>query len=211
MGKAIRVHLLDHSPLIASAIKRLLETEKGFNIEVHLQSGCARPCAQECMHPPPDVLVIDPNMHGVCGLDCIRRIRTKHPQARILVLSAHDDDISVNHAMQAGASGFISKHAPPSRLFQAIHDVATVDSFLDGRAGEEKQPPAPVNSPLARLSHREFEVMTLMLDGMGRRQIAEALFLSESTVANHHTRILRKLGVSNIVELTRLAMKQGLI
>jgi len=211
MGKAIRVHLLDHRPLIAAAIKRLLETEKGFNIEVHTRTSCACPCSQECTRPLPDILVIDPDMPGVCALDCIRRIRAKHTQAKILVLSAKDDDFSVGLAIKAGASGFLSKHAPPARLFQAVHDIATSESFYDGRSRKTNPEIASTNSPLKQLTHREFEVASLILEGMGRRKIADTLFISQSTVATHHSRILKKLGISNSVELTRLAVKQGLI
>jgi len=211
MGEVIRLYLLVHRPLIAAAIKRLLETEKGFNIEVYAKSDCSRPCSQECMQPQPDVLVMDPNMHDVCGLDCIRRIRANHPEAKILVLSSQDDEISIGQARKAGAAGFISKYAPPSLLFQAIHHVTAGGTFFDGRHGIRKAAAGNVDSPLDQLTHREFEILTLMLEGLGSQEISNTLFISRSTVANHHTHILKKLGVSNMVELSKLALKQGLI
>jgi DNA-binding NarL/FixJ family response regulator len=162
----------------------------------------------------PDVAVLDVSMPRLTGLQAARQIRSHHPDVAVLMLSMHEDDDYFFEALEAGASGYVSKRGADSDLVAAIRTVAGGRTFLSSRTQvalmrqwlEDGQ-----SQPKAELTPRELEVLKLIAEAYTNRQIAEALTLSEKTVESHRGNVLAKLGMRDRVELVRYAIRRGLV
>ena len=152
-------------------------------------------------------------MPGIGGLDASRRILARDHAARILVFSVHENEVFLNRALEQGILGYISKRSASRVMLEAVRTVARGELFV----GQEMMPflvgrKASADSRLiADLSPREFEVFRLRAEGKSVNDIAELLKVSPKTVGHHNTRIKHKLGVSSTAELTRLAIRLGVI
>ena len=169
---------------------------------------------QRYLELTPDVVVLDLAMPGMGGLEALRRIRSHHPQARVLALSAHDDPMHARRALREGALGFLSKRSAPEALIEAVTTVGAGRRYIDA-ALAQKLALADLDggskSPIEKLSEREFEVFVRLARGETVQRIAEDLRLSASTVGTHLYNIKQKLEVVNQSELTLLAIRHGLI
>ena len=157
---------------------------------------------------------MDLAMPGMGGLEALRRIRARHSQARVLTLSAHDDAMHARRALREGALGFLSKRSAPETLIEAITTVASGRRYLDGGLAQKlalADLDGATQSPIDRLSEREFEVFIRLARGETVQHIADDLKLSASTVGTHLYNVKQKLGVVNQSELTLLAIRHGLI
>jgi two-component system invasion response regulator UvrY len=161
----------------------------------------------------PDVVVMDMAMAGMGGIEAIKRLVAKHPQVRVLALSAHEDTSYSKRAFQAGALGYLSKRTAPEVLVDAIRLVAQGKRFIDPGIAQRMamQDLSGETDPLALLSPREFEVFMQIARGQSVGAVAETLNLSVSTVGTHVHKIKQKLELHNTSEITLLAMRQGLI
>ncbi|MGQ0657732.1 MAG: LuxR C-terminal-related transcriptional regulator, partial [Chromatiales bacterium] len=157
--------------------------------------------------------IMDLSLPGIGGLEAIRRIIARDPDARILVFSMHEDTIFVEQALQAGARGYITKSGAPNVLVEAVKRVAAGDIFLDSELAQRLafQKTRGRNTPFDRLSTREFEIFCLLAEGLHVSEISRRLSLSSKTVANYSTQIKSKLNVTTIAELARLAIRHGLV
>jgi len=207
----IRVHLVHDQPLTAAGLVRLLQDEP--DIEPVLIEACGEQCGHDCMQPEPDVLLLELSANHHCGLDCIRQIIVRHPEAKILVLSKLSNGLRPSYALAAGARGFITHQTPPEQLAFAIREVVKGGIYIEPRvAGKMKRTNNGEKTDIiAMLSAREYQIFLLIVEGRSTGEIAKSLHVSDKTVANHHTQIMHKLGVSNLVELTRLAIRHGII
>lgn len=154
-----------------------------------------------------DVVVLDLSLPGMSGLEACTRINRRRADARILVFSMHEEPLFVRRALAAGAGGYLTKRAPAYALADAVRAVATGCRYIDPRVRADVTVPAP----LEQLSLREFEIFRLLADGYDTHDVAQALFLSAKTVANNISRLRAKLGVSSAAQLTRLALRHGVI
>jgi DNA-binding NarL/FixJ family response regulator len=189
----------------------LLEQRSDFRV-VAEAADAERAYALYVEHEP-DVVVMDLSMPGVSGLDTIRRIIGRQPEARIVVFSMHEDGSVAERAIQEGARGYVTKSNPPEVLAAAVADVAAGKLALSPDiarsiailklTGKE--------NPLNRLSTREFEILRLLASGRPTTEIAKLLSLSAKTIANYHTLIKQKLRINTDVELVLLAQRQKII
>jgi len=166
----------------------------------------------------PDVVVLDLSMPGGSGIAGVQRLREAAPQARILVLTMHDDPAYVRSAMAMGASGYVVKSAADTELLTAIRAVArgrvfvdiqsegSLESVFGARAAKERGP-----APIMTLSEREREVLTEVANGYTNQQIADRIGLSVKTVESYRARSMQKLGLKDRADLMRLAVESGLI
>ena len=161
----------------------------------------------------PDVAVMDISMPGIGGLEAIDRILAREPQARILVLSAHEDAMHARRVLKAGAVGYLTKRSAAEELIQAIRLVAQGKTFLEPSIAQQlavQQLSGP-KSPVDMLSEKEFKVFLALAKGKSVVDIAEIMSLSPRTVGTHLYNIKQKLGAANSAELAIIAMRAGLI
>jgi two-component system invasion response regulator UvrY len=206
----IRVLLVDDHAVVRTGFRLLLESSA--NVKVAGEADSGESAYQRYLELAPDVVVMDIAMPGMGGIEALRRIRSHHPQARVLALSAHDDPVHARRALREGAFGFLSKRSAPEALIEAITGVAAGRRYIDpGVAQRLALADVDAKPPAERLSEREFEVFIRLAHGESVQRIAEDLRLAPSTIGTHLYNIKQKLGVSNQSELTLFAVRHGLI
>jgi two-component system invasion response regulator UvrY len=208
----IRVLLVDDHAVVRTGFRLLLQSKAEMSVVGEADSG--ESACQLYLELTPDVVVMDLWMPGMGGLEALRRIRARHPQAKVLALSAHDDPMHARRSLQEGALGFLSKRSAPEALLEAVGTVAGGRRYIDA-ALAQKLALAEIDggpkSLVERLSEREFEVFMRLARGATVQQIALDLKLSGSTVGTHLYNIKQKLSAVNQAELTLIAMRHGLI
>jgi two-component system invasion response regulator UvrY len=208
----IRVLLVDDHAVVRMGFRLLLQSVAEVSVIGEADSGEA--ACQLYPELNPDVVVMDLAMPGMGGLEALRRIRARHPQAQVLTLSAHDDPMHARRAMQEGALGFLSKRSAPEALLEAVTVVAGGGRYIDPVLAQKlalAEFDGGAKSPVERLSEREFEVFVRLAGGATVQRIAQDLNLSASTIGTHLYNIKQKLGVVNQSELTLIAIRHGLI
>jgi two-component system invasion response regulator UvrY len=208
----IRVLLVDDHAVVRMGFRLLLQSVEDLVVLAEAESGEAS--CQMYLELKPDVVVMDLAMPGMGGLEALRRIRARHPQARVLTLSAQDDLMHARRALQEGALGFLSKRSAPEALIEAVTAVAAGRRYLDPALAQKlalAEFDGAAKSPVERLSEREFEVFIRLAGGASVQRIAQDLSLSASTVGTHLYNIKQKLSATNQSELTLIAIRHGLI
>lgn len=207
----IKVMLVDDHAVVRMGFRLLLQSTPDIEVVAEAESG--EEACKLYSEKKPDVVVMDLSMPGIGGMEALNRIRAKFPNARILVLSAHDDVMHPKRVLEAGAAGYLSKRSAPETLIQALAQVMQGKIFLESGIAQK----LAVNqltgeqNPLAVLSPREFEVFKLLAQGESVAEIAALLFLSPRTVGTHLYNIKQKLNASNSAELALIAMRAGVI
>jgi two-component system invasion response regulator UvrY len=204
--------LVDDHAVVRTGFRLLLQSLKDVSVVGEAESG--EVACQRYTELTPDVVVMDLAMPGMGGLEALKRIRARHPQARVLALSAHDDPMHARRALQEGALGFLSKRSAPEALLEAVTTVAAGRRYLDANLAQKlalAEIEGAAKSPIERLSEREFEVFIRLASGATVQKIADDLKLSASTVGTHLYNIKQKLAVVNQSELTLIAIRHGLI
>ena len=188
----------------------LLEAKS--DIEVVAEAGDVDEAKCYTFGYKPTVLVFDLNMPGGSSLEAIPKVSETSPDTAVVVLTIQDDPAFAREALQAGARGYVLKHAAGTELVQAIRAAAGGGTWLNPDLGARMAAtPDGLVGPLAELSEREIEVMRLIALGHTNNEIAEQLFLSVWTVETHRAHIQQKLGVSTRAELVRYALDHDLI
>jgi len=210
MSKAA-VLLVDDHELVRAGFRRLLEDGDKFTVVA--EAGSGEQAVQLYAKHKPDIVVMDISMPGIGGIGAVERIIARHPDAKILILSVHEDSVFATRALQAGAKGFIPKRGAPEEMIKAVEQVAQGKMSIDPEIAQQiaMQKLTGSDNILDSLSQREFEVFRLLAEGSTVNEIAEILSLSPKTVGTHNTSIKQKLDVSNSAELARLAIRSGLI
>jgi two-component system invasion response regulator UvrY len=209
--KKTTVLLVDDHELVRAGFRRLLEDDDVFTVVS--EAGSGEEAVQEYSKLHPDVVVMDISMPGIGGIGAIERIIARYPEAKILVLSVHEDSVFTTRALQAGAKGFMPKRTAPEEMIKAVEQVASGKMCIDPAIAQEiaMQKMTGTNNIIDTLSQREFEIFRLLAEGKTVNEIADILSLSPKTVGTHHTSIKQKLGVSNSAEIARLAIRSGLL
>jgi DNA-binding NarL/FixJ family response regulator len=211
----IRVLLADDHEVVRSGLRMVLEAQS--DIEVVAEAGDGAQALEQALAAEIDLTVLDVSMPRMTGLQAAAELHRRRPELRILMLSMHDNEQYFFEALKAGASGYVLKTAANRDLVEACRAcmrgeaflyppaVATlVRDYLDGaRLGE-----APPQDPLTA---RELEVVKLIAEGHTSEEIATELVLSKKTVERHRANVLDKLGMRNRVDLTRYAIRRGLV
>ena len=205
----ISVFLVDDHAVVREGYRRLLERSAG--IRVIGEAANAADAYSEFQRVKPDVVVMDISLPGASGIEAMRRMLAREPDAKVLMFSMHEEPIFASRAFQAGALGYVTKASAPEVLVDAVRSVAQGKRYLsqDMAQAIALQSVAGGEAGLDVLSNREFEVMRLLVAGDTLATIAEKLQLSYKTVANHQSLIRQKLGVETHVQLIRLAQRQG--
>jgi DNA-binding NarL/FixJ family response regulator len=203
---ALRVVAVDDHQLMLDAIRITLEDADAIELVGEALSGSeALPVIARTQ---PDIVLLDIRMPNMDGLACLGKIRERHPNVKVVILSGIDEPEQIRTALEQGACAFVVKHVDPRDLASALRQAAagTVFQVLDsGDSGEDNAAKA------AGITESELRVLRSLAQGMSNKQIAGKLFITEQTVKFHLTNIYRKLQVSNRTEATRYAYQHGLV
>lgn len=207
IGNRIKVLVVDDHVILRQALGLSLE-QSGY-CSVVGYAGDGREAVALALAAHPDVILMDMVMPGLNGIEATRQVRKRIPSARVLVLSAYSDDERIEDALDAGASGYLSKSTDRDELVRAIRIVASGNQYVIPHAVRESdagmhRPPSTLEQ--ARLSEREREVLQLVAEGRSNREIAEALVLTIKTVESHRASVMRKLSAKSRADLVRFAM-----
>ncbi|WP_322920364.1 response regulator transcription factor [Nocardioides renjunii] len=208
----IRVVLVDDHPVVLGGLRALLESLPDFEVVGTATDGEAG--VREVVLTKPDVVLMDIRMPGIDGLDATRRIRERASGVPVLVLTMFDDDDTVFGAMRAGAQGYLLKGADQAEIDRAIRAVVAGEAIFSPGVAQRVlgyfAVPPPVAEPFPELTAREREVLDLMAAGERNQAIADRLFLSPKTVANHISSIFVKLAVADRSAAIVRARREGL-
>ena len=214
-GTGLRVLIVDDHDLFRTGLRALLE-ESGFDAS---DAAGGEAALRRVGALRPHVIVMDLNMPGMSGIEATRRVLELVPEASVLILTISNDDARVVDAVRAGAQGYLLKDAPLDEIVTGIRAAtagestiapriagALIDHVRSSKASEKAPtPPAP------DLSRREREVLELVGEGFDNAEIAQRLYLSQSTVKNHVSRLLEKLGANNRVQAAVFGIRRGLV
>ncbi len=207
----IKVLIVDDHAVLRHGVRALLSRKP--DLAVVGEAGNGQEAIEEVKRIRPDVILMDITMPVMDGLEATRRIKAIAPEARILVLTQHEDPEFAVPLLQAGASGYILKKAGGAELVAAIRTVFSEGAFLQpsvtyalvNQMNRGEQSPGP------QLTGREKEVLKLIAEGLTSREIGDTLSLSEKTVVAHRTNLMEKLNIHNTAELVRYAIREGLV
>jgi two-component system invasion response regulator UvrY len=208
----INVMLVDDHDLVRSGIKRIL-TDVG-DIEVVAEAGSGEQAVRQAREIRPDVILMDLSMPGIGGMEATRKITRSMPDAKIIAVTIHEDEPFPARLLEAGAVGYLTKGCDVREIIDAIKSVYLGEQYLTP-AVAQKLALSFVNhrdkAPLEELTQRETQVMLMIVQGEPNKRISEKLCLSPKTTSTYRYRLFEKLGVINDVELTRFAIRHGLI
>ncbi len=208
----IEVLIADDHAVVRAGLKQILSATPEIQVVAEAASGNDALVAIRARRF--DVIVLDMSMPGRSGLELIRQIKEEQPQARILVLSMHQEEQYAVRALKSGASGYLNKDSAPDHLVGAIRKVASGGAFISPNIAEQLAQGVMRNQdqpPHTLLSDREFEVFQRLAGGESVTTIADKLNLSVKTVSTHKSRIMQKMNMQSSTDLIRYALENGLI
>jgi DNA-binding NarL/FixJ family response regulator len=210
MTASIRVLLADNHVIMRAGLRRILEESDEIDVVAEAHSGeQAYKLFGELM---PDVLVMELSMPKMGGLESLGRIKSRHPQAKVIIISMDENVTYATHALAAGAMGYISKSGGTDDLITAVNVAAEGKNYLSAvMAMQVALKNTTEKDPMQALSTREFEVFRLLATGQTVEDIAKRLNVCQKTVANYQTLLKQKLEINSPVDLVRLAIRSGII
>ncbi len=220
--KKVTVLIVEDHPLFREGLEKALGLEDDLVILGHAKDGAEG--IQYTRRLRPDVVLMDVNLPDLNGLQVARQIRTERPETSVIILTAYHDSTQVLYAMRAGAAAYCAKDIDPQELVQIIRDVATNLYIVEGKrlsrdgleewiqtSVEELMGPNAIEPEkhFVPLSPRETEILQSVTRGMSNKEIASELNISQQTVKNHMTSILRKLNVEDRTQAAVYALRHG--
>lgn len=210
----VRVILADDHKIMREGIHALLENEP--DIEVIGEADGGETAVRMAIERRPDVLLMDVTMPDLNGIEATRRILASRPEIKIIALSMHSDRRYVREMLEAGAAGYLLKDDAYDELKKALYAVSQNQTYISPaletpvkeHAADSME--AKQEKPAVMLSSREYEIVKLIAEGENTHHIARSLHISEKTVAAHRSRIMHKLKVKSVAELTKYAIREGL-
>jgi DNA-binding NarL/FixJ family response regulator len=210
-----RILLADDHAMVRRGLRHVLDAEPDLDVVAEADDG--RVAVERALDDDVDLAILDVTMPRLTGLQAARELLKRRPDLRVLILSMHDNEEYFFEALRAGASGYVLKSAADRDLVEACRATIRGEPFIYPEAvktlirdyleraregGEEAADP---------LTPRELEIVKLIAEGYSNRRIAEELVISEKTVERHRANLLEKLGMHDRVELTRYAIRRGLV
>jgi RNA polymerase sigma factor (sigma-70 family) len=232
----IKVMIVDDHPVFRDGLRRCLEARPGLQVVAAVDGGEAmwhalgdaerddsraagsrRGEVSASKASLPRIVLMDVEMPGDGGIELTHALQAKHPEIRVVMLSAFSDSERVFAALKAGAVGYLLKNAPPDEIRDTVERVALGEAMLSGeiagrvlREFERERREEGLREKLAALTPREEEILKLLATGEPNREIGRRLFISEQTVKNHVASIFRKLQVNDRTKAALLAVRFGL-
>ena len=215
--KQITVLLAEDHAIVRQGLSALLKADGQFKMVGEARTG--REAVELARTLQPDVVLMDIAMPVMNGLEATKQILTANPAAKVLILSAHSDDVYVERMIAAGVAGFLEKQSSAEILTKAIHEIAKGKSFfspaiakrLASDPGKPRDRDGMIKAHGARLTSRESEVLQLVAEGQANKQVAAQLGISIKTVEKHRQHLMDKLNIHDTAGLTRYAIAAGVI
>jgi DNA-binding NarL/FixJ family response regulator len=210
----MKVIICDDQTIVRDGLAMMLKLEPDIEVVGTAEDGAA--AVEMVEKAKPDLVLMDLKMPMMNGVEATRRIRTRHPEIKVLVLTTYDDDEWVFDAIRAGACGYLLKDTSREEVVRAVKGTAAGKTFVDpsiaGKvlrqaAGQQTQATSLITE---KLTEREIEVLRLIAAGLSNADISEQLFLSEGTVRNHVSAILSKLDVADRTRAAVIAIQHGI-
>jgi len=222
-SKVIDIVIIDDHKLFREGVKRILDFEPSFNVVA--EGGDGNVATKLVKEYDPEVVLMDINMPNMNGIQATANLVAHFPDTHVIILSIHDDESYVTHALKTGARGYLLKEMDSDALIDAIKVVSEGGSYLHPKvthnlvqeyrrlSRENSLNPASngieYTKPLHILTKRECQVLQLMAEGNSNRSISESLYISEKTVKNHVSNILQKMKVNDRTQAVVTAIRKG--
>jgi len=212
----IKVLIVDDHPVFRDGLRRCLEARKDIRV-VATAGGAEEMWKAFRAHGRPHLVLMDVEMPGEGGIELTQALREKHPEVRVVMLTAFSDSERIFAALKAGAAGYLLKNVSPDDIRATVERAAAGEPMLSGeiagrvlREFEREREEERYREQLDGLTAREEEILKLLATGESNREIGKRLFISEQTVKNHVASIFRKLQVNDRTKAALLAVKLGL-
>ena len=214
MTNTRRILLADDHALVRAGIRALLENLPG--VVVVGETGDGLEAIEHVRRDPPDAVLLDITLPGLNGLDAAARIARLDVPTRVLMLSMHASAEYAARAFAAGASGYLNKDSAFDELATALDEICAGRRYLcrgidAQRVAQFERLAGSGESELDGLTPRQRQILQLIVEGMGTRQMAERLFLSVKTIETHRVQMLQRLGIFDVPGLVRFAIRNGLV
>ncbi len=209
-----RVVLADDHALFRGGVRRILEEIKG--VEVIGEAGDGLALLELLKTTTPDLVVLDISMPNLRGLEAIREIKKLQPRTHVLMLTMHKEGDYLSQALTAGASGYLLKQEADPELVNAVQTIRLGKTYLSPHISDLvpdllRRRQEPGGLPKEVLTHREREIVKLLVDGKTSKEIAELLYISLRTVQNHRANIMHKLNIKRTADLVKYALHKGYV
>ena len=209
----IGVLLVDDHKLVRTGLRLILEDTTDIRVVGEASTG--EEALERARSLKPDVVLMDVSMPGIGGLEATRKLAMGLPDARVIVLSVHTAEPYPMRLLEAGASGYLTKDCAADEIVSAIRRVHSGERYITAEIARQMALNSVTRSnsgsPFEQLSPREMQVMIMVTGGHSQQEISDKLHLSPKTISTYRSRLFQKLGVNNDVELTRLALRYGVI
>lgn len=220
-GKVLRILIADDHEVARRGIRSLLESHPGWEVCAEAKDG--RDAVELAVRTKPDLILLDIGMPNLNGLEAARQILATNPNVAILILTMHDSDHVIREVLRAGARGFLLKSDAGRDLVAAVDALQSQRTFfttrvsemvLEGflnREGKHSDFESDFDPSGDTLTSREREVIQLLAEGRTSKEVAVTLSLSVKTAETHRTNLMRKLGLHSVADLTRYAVRNGIV
>lgn len=211
----LRIALIDDHALIRDGIRAMLQSQPHFEVVGEADNG--QTLLDQIEGWQPQVVLLDIRMAGLSGIEVARRLQQDHPSVRVLMLTANSDEHHLREAVKAGALGFLPKNTSAPELIRALETVGRGEPYFGSEISAtvfrtlSHHIRHPKEAEQNALSSREIEIVRLFAEGLSYKEVAEALHIAPSTVDSHRKNIQKKLGLKNVVELVRYAIREGIV
>jgi DNA-binding NarL/FixJ family response regulator len=207
----MKVLIADDHPVVRRGLRQIL-TEEIPGVECE-ETPNSRETEERVRRGDCDLILLDISMPGRSGLDILKELKRISPRTAIVIMSVHLDGAYIKYAFRAGASGYLTKESAAPELVEAIHKILAGGTYVSHSLANQLAsllgPPSTL-APHEQLSHREYELMTKLGQGLTVKEIAGDLFLSVKTVSTYRTRLLKKMNLRHNADLMRYVMRNGL-
>lgn len=211
---SIRIMMVDDHPVVRTGLRALLEADDDIDVVAEVGSGAEALSRLDELATTeagaPDLALMDLNLgEGIDGIETTRTLRAHHPGVQVLAVTTFDAEADIVGALEAGATGYVLKDSPTEALLAAVREAAAGRSVLSPEV--QQRLVARMTDPAGALSPRETEILEALATGATNREVAKALFISESTVKTHLVHLYDKLGVDSRTAALRVARERRLI
>jgi DNA-binding NarL/FixJ family response regulator len=212
---SIAVFIADDYTVVRDGLRLLIETQNDMKVVNEAPNG--REAARQVLRTKPDVVIMDLAMPELNGVEATRQIRENCPATKVIILSMHSSSEHIFQALKAGAHGYLLKESAGAEVISAIRLVHSGKRYLSEKIGDQmideyihNREIVETGSPLSKLSTREREILQLVVEGKSSDDIGRTLFISPKTVETYRSRLMQKLGISDLPGLTKFAIQHGI-